>query len=479
MSHDENDDPSTGPSGTLGSRPSDAQIAEWLSQAMTSHGRGNLIEAQTLYERILTHRPQYPEVLNFLGILQQQRGQSVQAELLIRRAIASAPGYAAAYANLGNVLLIQGRCEDAIAAYRQAIRFKPDEVEACINLGAVLRGLGRLPEALDAYQQASAWRPTDANIHHHRGLILAELNRLEEAVQAQRAALQQDAVHLGAVRALGTLLHRRGEVDEARVVFGNAVFQLGEAEEAVKLLQYWLQLMPDDPIAQHRLAAWFGGEKPVRASDGYVTYLFDRYADCFDEHLVGELGYQAPAVIGARLVEMLGAPAARFEVLDAGCGTGLCQPVLRPYARRLTGVDLSPGMIQKARERGGYDELAVAELTAFLNERIGAYDLIASADTVVYFGALDLLLAAVAHALRPGGWLAFTAEQTTTDEAPNGYVLNKSGRYSHTAEYLEQALAAAGLELLARLDATLRQENDQPVVGHVALARKPAIAVDE
>lgn len=266
-------------------------------------------------------------------------------------------------------------------------------------------GLGRLPEALDAYQQASTWRPADANIHYHRGLILADLDRPEEAIQAQRAALEHNAAHLGAVRALGTLLHRRGEVDEARLVFGNAVFQLGEAEEALALLQYWLRLMPNDPIAQHRLSAWFSGETPSRASDGYVTYLFDRYADCFDEHLVEQLGYQAPAVIGARLADVLGAPAARFDVLDAGCGTGLCQPVLRPHARHLTGVDLSPRMVDKARERGGYDALAVAELTAFLNERPDAYDLIASADTLVYFGALEpVLTAALAPCVRVAGW---------------------------------------------------------------------------
>ncbi len=479
MSHEQHDDPSTGSNEALDHGPPDAQIAAWLSQARGCHGRGNLLEAQALYERILIHRPNHPEGLNFLGILQQQRGQSVQAELLIRRAIASAPGYAAAHTNLGNVLLLQGRREDAIAAYRQAIRLKPDEVEACVNLGAVLRSLGRLPEALGAYQQASAWRPADANIHHHRGLVLAELGRLEDAIQAQRAALEHHAAHLGAVRALGTLLHRRGEMDEARLVFGNAVFQLGEAEEALALLRYWLQLMPDDPIAQHRLAAWFDGEKPARASDGYVTYLFDRYADYFDDHLVGGLGYQGPAVIGARLAEVLDAPNGQLEVLDAGCGTGLCQPVLRPYARHLTGVDLSPQMVDKARERGGYDDLAVAELTVFLNERPDAYDLIAAADTLVYFGVLEPVLAAAAHALRPGGWLAFTAEQTSADRAPDGYFLNKSGRYSHTAEYLERTLAGAGLVLFMRMDATLRQESNQPVVGHIVLARKLAIAVDE
>ncbi len=460
------DDRSTGAVAT------DANRAEWLAQARAAHGRGQLTEAQALYQRILDQQPGHPEALNYLGILHQQRGQSAQAERSIRQAIASAPGYAAAYTNLGNVLLIQGRHEDAIAAYRQAIRLKLDEVEACVNLGAVLRGLGRLPEALEAYQQASARRPADANIHYHRGLILAGLNRLEEAIQAQRVALQHDAAHLGAVRALGTLLHRLGQVDEARVVFGNAVFQLGEVEEALNLLQYWLRLMPDDPIAQHRRAAWFGGETPLRASDQYVTYLFDHYADIFDAHLVGQLDYRGPAMIEAGLVATLGAPEGRLDVLDAGCGTGLCQPVLRPYARRLTGIDLSPRMIEKARARGGYDELAVAELTVFLNERPGAYDLISAADTLIYFGALEPVLAAVAHALRRGGWLAFTAEQITADAAPDGYFFNKSGRYSHTADYLERVLTGAGLELVTRTEAVLRQENDQPVKSYVVLARQ-------
>jgi predicted TPR repeat methyltransferase len=55
--------------------------------------------------------------------------------------------------------------------------------------------------------------------------------------------------------------------------------------------------------------------------------------------------------------------------IDLGCGTGLMGPLLRPYVGRLEGVDLSAGMVQKAKDRGCYDKLDVGELVACLNGR--------------------------------------------------------------------------------------------------------------
>jgi predicted TPR repeat methyltransferase len=463
------------PKAASGGSSREGDVSALLVQAMAFHRQGNLLEARSLYERVLRSQPEHPEALNFFGILQQQQGQSTQAEQLIRRAIRAAPAYASAHTNLGNILIVQQRYEDAIAAYRQAIILRPDEVEACVNLGALLKGLGRLPEALEAYQWASERCPGDPEIHYRLGVLRAESGRAEEARAALEVTLQANGAHQGALMLMGTLLHRLGQIEEARAVLGNAVFQLGGTENALALLQHWLRLMPDDPVAQHRLAAWFGQDTPARASDAYVTDLFDRYADQFDEHLQ-RLGYRAPALIGARLADVLGEGIGQFDVLDAGCGTGLCQPLLRPYARRLTGVDLSPRMVDRARARGGYDELVVAELTAFLSERNQAYDLIVSADTLVYFGDLTQVCGAAASALRPGGWLAFTVEQAEREAAPEGHCLNKSGRYSHTAEYLDRTLTVAGLSEPLVTAVTLRQEGERPVLGFVVLVRKPNFA---
>jgi len=71
----------------------------------------------------------------------------------------------------------------------------------------------------------------------------------------------------------------------------------------------------------------------------------------------------------------------------------LCGPLLRGYARRLVGVDLSGGMLHKARQRKVYDGLIRAELTAHLQNQPEGYDIIASSDTFNYFGSLEVLFA--------------------------------------------------------------------------------------
>src|ERR1700712_2244679 len=40
------------------------------------------------------------------------------------------------------------------------------------------------------------------------------------------------------------------------------------------------------------------------------------------------------------------------DVLEVGCGTGLLLRHIKAFARSARGVDLSPGMLERARERG-------------------------------------------------------------------------------------------------------------------------------
>ena len=64
-------------------------------------------------------------------------------------------------------------------------------------------------------------------------------------------------------------------------------------------------------------------------------------------------------------------PSKSLDVLDAGCGTGLCGPLVAPYARRLSGVDLSAGMLARAKEKNVYDALVQGELTEYLRGQHG------------------------------------------------------------------------------------------------------------
>jgi predicted TPR repeat methyltransferase len=217
------------------------------------------------------------------------------------------------------------------------------------------------------------------------------------------------------------------------------------------------------------LAACGGAQAPSRADDDYVRKVFDGFADSFDEQLLKNLNYRAPQVLVEALSKKLPAADGTLDILDAGCGTGLCAPLLRPYAKRLVGVDLSGGMVEKARLRGGYEELEVAELTGYLQTHPSAYDIVFSADTLVYFGELQDVLNAAHSALRVGGWLAFSLEAAEGDD--DLVELSPSGRYRHTRQYVERVLASAGFaDVCIGMD-MLRKENGQPVMGWVVLAK--------
>jgi len=222
------------------------------------------------------------------------------------------------------------------------------------------------------------------------------------------------------------------------------------------------------------LAACSGRDVPERASDAFVEATFDSFAASFDAKLA-KLQYRAPALVAVMAEHVQLPPTRSLDVLDAGCGTGLCGPLFAPYARRLVGVDLSARMLAHARERRVYDDLVKGELTAYLRESLASFDVIVSADTLVYFGPLGEVVAAAAGALRGGGRLIFTLEEWIGAADDAEYTINPHGRYSHARRYVERVLAAANLQPEIA-DADLRLEAGTPVAGLVVHATKPVAA---
>ena len=174
------------------------------------------------------------------------------------------------------------------------------------------------------------------------------------------------------------------------------------------------------------------------------------------------------------MLEDLGIKHAKhLDVLDAGCGTGLCGPLVAPYTRRLVGVDLSEGMLAHAKEKNVYDLLLKADVTEFLQGNVEAFDLIVSADTLVYFGDLEEVFAAAFQALRPNGLFVFTLEHAATYGPDVEHRLEMHGRYSHTRAYVERVLTKARLHQEIA-EAELRMEAGAPVAGLVIRATKSA-----
>jgi predicted TPR repeat methyltransferase len=394
-----------------------------LLKAIATHQAGRIAEAKAMYERILRRRPRDPDALNFLGMLEYQRGEQARGIELLQKSLKSVPGNPHAWMNLGNMMMGLGDSEGGAKAYERATELAPDLWQAWFN----------------------------------RATCLRRLRRLEDAVECLKTAISLKPEHDLAYERLGMIFYRAGKTKEMADLYAD-----------------WVKYNPDNPTARHMYAAAAGEAVPDRASDEYVRNTFDGFADTFDENLL-DLGYRAPQLLAEALERHLrpDEEARQLAILDAGAGTGLCGPLLRPRAATLVGVDLSPGMLEKARVRRLYDELVAMELCEFMRSRPSAFDVVLSADTLVYFGALDEVLAAARTCLRPGGLLTFTVERWEAPDDNARFRMGLHGRYVHAEAYVAGAIDAAGLQRLEVTPAVLRAELGTDVQGMVVVARLP------
>lgn len=330
-------------------------------------------------------------------------------------ALALAPGRPSVMTNLGATRVRLGQWAEAVPLLEQASRAEPDNLEAWAHLGTALAELGHAPPALAAFDRALALNDQLVEVWSRRGSVLRELGRLPEAVQCFERAL-----------ALGA---------------------------DVQLHTFYLAAVRNETLPA-----------PPR---GYVEGLFDGYANEFAGHLVEQLHYQAHAVLVRNLAPH--APPRWRAVLDLGCGTGLCGPLVKPTADRVDGVDLSAQMLAQARALGVYDALDRADVAEHLAATAQRYDLVLAADVFIYVGALEAVFAGAARVLTPGGVFAFSVESV---EGNDDLRLLPSLRYAHGEAYVRRLAREHGLAVRAIHRAPLREDQRRPVPGlYVYLSR--------
>ena len=299
-------------------------------------------------------------------------------------------------------LLAAGARDAALAEARETVALNPEVAVAVLALGEALLAAELLPTAI------------------------AELQR----------ALRLDP-----------------DLARARLLIAEAWLKAGEADKALEALGE----LDDPPPAM--IAAAQAIKAAARSDPGYVRHLFDQFSADYDARMIGQLGYAAPQIL-LGLAEMVMPGREGLPILDLGCGTGLAGLAFRPLASRLDGVDLSPAMIEKARARGIYDHLDVADLESTLVASGPAYDLILAADTLVYLGDLASVFKAARGRLSPDGFFLFTVEQ-----AAEGFELGPKRRWRHSEIYLRDLAHDSGFMVAGLVAATPRHEAGQPVRG--------------
>jgi len=248
--------------------------------------------------------------------------------------------------------------------------------------------------------------------------------------------------------------------------------QLGEREEAINAYRRARDADPSDRHGAKLRLMRLGAEDVSEMPAGYVTALFDQYAPKFDKSLVDDLNYRGPqvllkAVLTARHAVRL--PARFRRAIDLGCGTGLAAQEFASIVDEFIGIDLSSGMIKQAQATGRYARLDVADMREGLRaEDNASADLVMAADAFVYVSELAPIIVEAVRVLQPQGLLAFTVES----HAGDGFILGRTLRYAHSADYLRATLEGAGLAVSAITPVSTRMEAGHAVPGLVVTASK-------
>jgi len=402
---------------------SDPELSDLLRDARSHHQAGRLDQAAVLYRDYLRTYPKDCEALQALGTICLQGGQFERAQYFLGEAARHDPSSLDALRLRGAALMQLKRHDAALACFDQALRVKPDFVEALVNRSVALFEMKRLDEALAGFDRVLALDPQNAVAWTNRGNVFQAQKRLEEAVACYDRALS---------------------------------------------------LQPDlETAQQNRFYVQLELRQVSRIDARALRETFDEISPRFDALMVNKLQYRGHLqlrTLAERIIAHLAPP---LSILDLGCGTGLVGETFKDLAvgGRLDGIDLAPRMIEAARARGVYDDLILDDLETALAVPGRSYDLILSADTMVYLGDLAPTFSGVAKRLVPGGFYIFAVEAKTAD----GWEQTPANRFRHSEAYLRAEAARAGLAFAGSMETVLRLEADEPVAGLVAAVSKPLV----
>lgn len=146
---------------------------------------------------------------------------------------------------------------------------------------------------------------------------------------------------------------------------------------------------------------------PSAAMDASGSHDANRkYYDAFSARYEAHRGKNDPGGYHELLDELEANFVRRYatgrDVLEVGCGTGLVLSRIARFARSAKGIDLSPGMLERAKERGLDVTVGSATELPFENN---SFDVTCSFKVLAHIPDLPRALSEMARVTRPGGMI--------------------------------------------------------------------------
>jgi len=149
-------------------------------------------------------------------------------------------------------------------------------------------------------------------------------------------------------------------------------------------------------------------EKP---QSDLVQERFTRTAGQFAAFSRAVRGAEAAQLLELARAQAGGAEALRgMRALDVACGPGTFALVFAPHVRHMTGFDITPAILEKARAAAAQENIVNVAWLLGNAEKLpwgeATFDLITTAYSLHHISDAARAVAEISRVLRPGGWLA-------------------------------------------------------------------------
>lgn len=495
------------------SRPNQEKNQSLIATALNYLKNGETKQAQLIYNEALEEQPDNPDALYGLATIHHMHAEYASAEFYYKRILASYPEHENTLLLLGNVLSASEKYNASISVYKKLLHINSCHAEALHNLGDIYYESGDIEKAAYWYHKVVSVDPKNSKAHYNLGLIYQKSDELDKAVKHYNHSLKSapnDADTLfnlgmvlkdlgkyyGAIKCFVQALEQHPEDFEIITQLGGSLIQISHFEEAAKLFEGLIGKRPNngptyanlgityqrlgdtdkaidyyqkaincghDVAALKHLINALSGKQTTGAPLDYVAVLFDNYSTRYEESLVDKLGYNTHQNLYHALLASQKNELRFVNGVDLGCGTGLSGEVFRPLIKKMHGVDISPKMLELAKEKNVYNALSSCDLLTFLNESKETYDLFIAADVFVYVGDLQPLFTKIKEKAAPKAYFLFSTETSVDD----GFVLQETGRYAHSPAYIENLAKKIGFRIIFQEKTRIRKEEENWIMGEI------------
>lgn len=269
-------------------------VIQAMEQASALQGRGDIQEAEQVYNQILSSAPEYHPAYHAWGLLAFESLRAPLAASLIAQAVLLAPHEVLYQRNLGEIYRRLGRLSLAIECGEAAAKLAPKDIDCHYNLGLALADSELFIRAVESYRRAVELNSQHGLSWNNLGSALEQVGLIEEALEAYRRAVEINPNHSEAQNNLGALMIERGELGFAQSCLESAVAANPLFLEAHQNLSSLKTYTLDDPhlIQLKQLADQFDGFSiagKVQLAFAYAKALEDtqQYDIAFHWYQVG------------------------------------------------------------------------------------------------------------------------------------------------------------------------------------------------